>query len=361
MAGRIDNDGSGPVLALDGAVRAVPGDRALPLPADPPKPGAGRPSALDRSTRRIAVISNPKSHRNRVRPLRAPQGVRVREPATRSELGKVISELVDEGLDLLIVAGGDGTVRDVLTRGAGIWGASVPAIGVLPRGKTNALAIDLGVPDDAQVADLVAGWQEDRIVLRSPIEIVREDGEAAAGPVAGFLFGAGVFVDATELAQTTHRFGAVDNLAVALSILGGVASTLFGSRGSRWRRGKQMAIRHGDGARPRFGAALASEGAGFIFLATTLQRLPLDMPIFGERRAGMKTLMVDAPPPRLLRNFAKVLRGRHDAAMERDGVHLVDSTRVEVELEGGFVLDGERFAAGRYVLNEGAPLRFVCA
>lgn len=370
MVGTIETDGGGPMLALDGAVRAVAGERAVPLTAGAAAISSDRRGGLIEACRRVAVISNPRSHRNRKRELRAPHGIRVREPATRSELREVISDLVEEGLDLLIVAGGDGTVRDVLTRGAAIWGAHAPVIGVLPRGKTNALAIDLGVPDEAEVADLIAGWQAGRWVERAPIEVARRDGDHPGGsdgepgrdgPATGFLFGAGVFVDATELAQTTHRFGAVNNLAVALSVLGGMASTFFGSRGSRWRRGKRMAIRHGEGAVPRDGASLASDGARFIFLATTMERLPLDMPIFGERRGGMKTLTVDAPTPRLLRNFVQVLRGRHGPATERDGVHLVDSKRIEIELEAGFVLDGERFAEGRYVICEGAPLRFACA
>lgn len=372
MVGTISNDGGGAVLALDGAVRSMASGGAVPLAADAGGVAAGRGSAIIDAGRRIAVIANPRSHRNRNRDLRVPSGIRVREPSTRSELGHVIAELVGDGLDLLIVAGGDGTVRDVLTHGAAIWGANPPVIGVLPRGKTNALAIDLGVPDEAEVADLIEGWQADRCVTRAPIEVAPEGGAASGvpgggsesvpgrdGPATGFLFGAGVFVDATELAQTTHRFGAVNNLAVALSIFGGMASTFFGSRGSRWRRGRRIAMHHGEGAVARHGAALASDGARFIFLATTMERLPLDIPIFGERRGGLKTLTVDAPPPRLLRNFVQLLRGRHSLAMERDGVHIVDSKRIAIDLEAGFVLDGERFAAGRYVLREGAPLRFA--
>lgn len=347
MDGTIYDDSASPLFAFGQAPDAAwQGDARIV----PPR------VALDSDDRKIAVISNPRSHRNQHRPLVIPEGIRVLEPDTRPELRRVLGELVAEGVELVIVAGGDGTVRDVLTCGADLWAGAMPDIGVLPCGKTNALAIDLGIPDDADVCDLVAGWRNGRTVERSAIEISRV-GEGK--PVFGFLFGAGVFVDATELAQRTHRWGAVNNLAVALSIAGAVITTVFGGSRSSWRRGKQMAIRYGAGARPHHGAALQSTGARFIVLATTMERLPAASAVFANQRRGMKSIVVDAPPRRFLRNFIQVMRGKIGPELERNGVHRVDASEIAIDLEGGFVLDGERFPAGDYVLREGAPIRFA--
>ncbi|WP_172799834.1 diacylglycerol/lipid kinase family protein [Croceicoccus bisphenolivorans] len=347
MDGTIYDDCTAPLLAFDGVPDSAWDDRAERAP---------RRRAASDDYRQVAVICNPRSYRNRNKPLQFPEGVRVLEPGTRPELRRVLAELSREGVELLVIAGGDGTVRDVLTCGADIWGANAPVIGVLPCGKTNALAIDLGVADDAEVSDLIDGWRNGRIAARSPIEIARK-GEGK--PVFGFLFGAGVFVDATELAQTTHRWGAVNNLAVGLSVFGAVASTLLGGERSPWRRGKNMAIRYGAGAKPRHGAALESEGPRFIVMASTMERLPLDAAIFGEKRAGLKALVVDAPPRRFLLSFARIMRGTDKPALERDGVHRVDAQEIAIDLEGGFVLDGERFPAGDYILRESAPVRFA--
>lgn len=347
MDGTIYDEATTPVLAFDGGAETARATRA-DLSA---RAGNKGPEQA-----RIVVISNPRSHRNKRRPLRVPSGVGVEEPRTRSELRQTLVSLARDGIDLLIVAGGDGTVRDVLTYGVDVWGENPPAIGVLPCGKTNALAIDLGVPDQWGVTELVNSWREGCLLSRPPIEIVRTGEDR---PVLGFLFGAGAFVDATDMAQATHQFGAVNNLAVALSTLGAVTSTIVGGDNSPWRQGKHMAIRFGKGARARHGAVLDSEGRRFIMLASTMERLPMGLGVFGERRPGLKTLVVDAPPRRFLRNFIRVARGRDWPRMERDGIHRIDATEISVDLEGGFVLDGERFPAGSYVMCEGAPISFV--
>ena len=62
-------------------------------------------------------------------------------------------------IDYLVVDGGDGTVRDVLTCGAGIFGESWPTLIVLPNGKTNALAADLGLPTNWSLSDAMEAIQ----------------------------------------------------------------------------------------------------------------------------------------------------------------------------------------------------------
>lgn len=347
MNGTIYDDCTRPLFTFDGGVDAAPGDRSEP---------AVRRVAAHGAFSRVVVIANPRSHRNKRRGLDVPPGVRVESPRTRPELRRLLAELVRDGLDLVIVAGGDGTVRDVLTCGADIWLGKEPAIGVLPCGKTNALALDLGVPDDASIAQMLEGWQAGRETARSPIEIERV-GEGK--PVLGFLFGGGIFVDATQMAQTTHRWGAVNNLAVGMSVAGAVMSTLFGKANSPWRQGKAMSVRYGADARPRHGAALSATGQVLILLASTMERLPLGIPVFGEERAGLKVLTVDAPQRNFLRSFLRILRGIDTPALERDGIHRVDAEELHVDLEGGFILDGEQFPEGEYLLRRGKPLRFA--
>ena len=69
--------------------------------------------------------------------------------------------------------------------------------------------------------------RQGRMIERRPLEIARV-GDAAP-PARGFLFGAGAFAKATELAQHTPRAGAFNNLAVGLALGWGVAQTLFGT------------------------------------------------------------------------------------------------------------------------------------
>src|SRR3546814_17789532 len=102
----------------------------------------------------------------------------------------------------------------------------MPRMAILPSGKTNALALDLGVPLDWAVADVVEAAARGQFVRRAPIEIYRDGADQP--DVRGFLFGAGAFVRATTVAQPTPRFGAFNGLSVGLSLALGIAPTLFG-------------------------------------------------------------------------------------------------------------------------------------
>lgn len=64
--------------------------------------------------------------------------------AAAGDAGKFASEGVKEGFDLVISAGGDGTVNDIATA---VAHTGVP-LGILPYGSGNGLARSLGIPQD---------------------------------------------------------------------------------------------------------------------------------------------------------------------------------------------------------------------
>ena len=308
---------------------------------------------------RTGVISNPRSRHNQraTGAFERRSDVIQAAPATRAELRDVLADWADWGMDLIVIDGGDGTVRDVLTCSGEVWGDRWPAFAVLPSGKTNALAIDLGVPAGWTLDDAMVAAREGNRITRAPIEISRPNEEGAA--VRGFLLGAGAFVDATELAQRTHRVGAFNSIAVGLAVGWTLIDTAFGGAESRWRRGTRMAVRFGAGARPRQGAVLDTDGVRYLLLASTLERLPLGLKPLGEERSGLKTLLVDAPLRSPFRRVPAVIAGRDSAALEADGYHRIDASEIEVDLAGSFILDGEIFPGGRYTMRETTPLSFV--
>lgn len=307
---------------------------------------------------RVALISNPRSRRNKLNgtPAARPD-VLAAAPRTRAELRDVLARLAGRPIDLLVIDGGDGTVRDVLTLAGEAWGARAPKLAVLPSGKTNALALDLGLSDDWTLDQALAAAREGRTATRSPLTVERRDEPGAA--VRGFLFGAGVFVAATELAQRTHRAGAFNGVAVGLALAGTVAQTLFGPADGAWRRGERMGVRFHPRSVPMHGASVSVDRAQYLMLAMTLERMPLGLRVFGKVRPGLKTLAVDAPPRRLLAAVGPLLAGSETAWLERMGYHRVDAPAFDLDLTGEFVLDGELFPAGRYRVSEGPPLSFV--
>lgn len=308
----------------------------------------------------VGLIRNPRSRRNLGADARLAQRPDVLQaaPATRAELRDVLAAFAARGIGLLMIDGGDGTIRDVLTCAGDFWAPGAwPRIALLPSGKTNALAIDLGVSPGWSFDDALAAAAGGSSVQRSPIEIV---GRGTGGPaVRGFLFGGAKFVDATALAQHTHRAGAFNGLAVALALGGAIGSTLFGGANNRWRRGSRIALRYTDGVRAMHGAAIHSDANRYIMLASTLERLPAGLKPFGHPRPGLKTLVVDAPPRRLVTSVPSLLGGSQESWLEERGYHRIDADAIEVDLDAGFILDGETFPGGAYTLRRAAPLRFV--
>lgn len=302
---------------------------------------------------KIGVLSNPRSHRNRLTGVKAPPAdaaLTVEQPRSPAELANVLARFADEGIDLLIIDGGDGTVRDVITAAAGLFTGWMPRLAVVPSGKTNALALDLGIPRDWTVEDAIAAARANRFAERAPIEIRRRDGEETP-PVRGFLFGAGAFVRATSLAQRTHRAGAFNGLAVGLSLSLALAQTFFGSAGNSWRVGERMRIRSDDGRE--------ADRHFYILVGSTLENLPLGLKPFGEPRPGLKVLAVDAPPKRMAFHVPALLAGSERAGLRKAGYHRGDPKRFDVSLASGFILDGEFYPGGDLTVAAGEPLLFA--
>jgi Diacylglycerol kinase catalytic domain len=299
---------------------------------------------------RLGVIHNARARRNVGRELPSViAGCDRVMPQTLEELYAVLGTFVDQGVDSLVIDGGDGTVRDVLTTIARHFAEFRPRIAVVPSGKTNALALDLGISIDWSLEKAVAALIRGRIETRSPIEVWC-DGDARP-LVSGFIFGAGAFVRATEAAQKAHRIGAFNGLAVGLSIAAAVAQTVLGRPDNPWRRGEEMRI-----ARD---AQTVATGPQYLVLASTLRRMPLGIKPFGPERAGLKMLRIDAPASHILQATPMILAGRSRPWLEAAGYHRDDADVFDITLDGGFIIDGEAFPGGVLSLRQGAPISFA--
>lgn len=304
---------------------------------------------LDRDPR-IGVIHNVRARHNVGRRLPLVlAGCEHAMPRTHDELHDVLANFAINGIDALIIDGGDGTVRDITSIVSRHFPGFFPRIAIVPSGKTNALALDLGIAANWTAADAVDAIVRGGVEERAPIEIRRNG--APSPELSGFIFGAGAYVRATAMAQRTHRLGAFNGLAVGLSIAAAVGQTIFGGRGNSWRRGETMRVAL-DGRSP-------VEGAQYMLLASTLRQMPLGIKPFGRERAGLKMLRIGAAPQHILKALPALLGGGDNAWLKEAGYHRDDARSVEVSLAGNFVLDGETFAGGELSLRRGAPMRFV--
>ena len=303
---------------------------------------------------RIGVISNPRSRRNQQgnpvhRRAGATPEMLMAEPATKDALAGALADFAARGIELIVVDGGDGTVRDVLSAAPLAFGSAVPPIAVIPSGKTNALALDLGIPWDWSAGDAQQALATGQIETRQPVEITGADGTT----LRGFLFGASAFTRATDLAQRTHDIGAFGGVAVGLSVLGAVLQTIFAGAGNAWRKGER--VRVADVA-----SGTAREHDLYLLLGSTLRRLPIGLKPLGRPGEGLNILAVEAPPRLLPLAVPAILAGREGGWLARAGYHhRHDAPHSRLTLPGGFVLDGESYAGGVYEVRAGEPITFV--
>ncbi|BDI59891.1 diacylglycerol/lipid kinase family protein [Qipengyuania nanhaisediminis] len=308
----------------------------------------------------VGVIYNPRSHGNQGADFDCgitPQ-VHIAQPGDRSQLPRALAEFAEKGIDLLVINGGDGTVRDVLTCGAAIFGDDWPAIAVLPKGKTNALTVDLGVPGDWTLQHAIDAFDEGGRVHRRPIAIT-QPGRGESSRVIGFILGAGAFTFATQSGQSAHRLGAFNSMAVAAATLWAILQAFLGSPGNRWRKGSRMAIRLGEAQTPLEHSGHGDPAWRQLLFVSTLERLPAGINAFGNLGKGLKLLVMDHLSRRTLISILSMLRGKTPARLRERGVHQVSTPFFTLGIEDQFIFDGEAFPPGEYRIGQGPELAFV--
>lgn len=322
---------------------------------------AGSPPRVRRAVPLVGIIRNPRSHRNKgVTPEMAEcYNILTETPRTREELHRTLAAFAKRGIDYLVVDGGDGTVRDVLTCGGEIYGGDWPALIVLPKGKTNALTVDLGLPNQWSLAEAMAAAQRGRTATRRPLRVTSADGGEGLA-MQGFILGTGAFSIATEAGQEAHRRGAFNSFAVGLTILWGIIQTLLGRAGNPWRQCTPTRItdRATGEDLPHPGPGRADER--YLAVATTFEKFPLGARPFGRDPApGLKLAVIDWPVRWMMALLPVILFGVYGRLLARNGAQRFRASELELEIGGSFILDGEAFPAGRYVLDEGPLLTFV--
>lgn len=319
-----------------------------------------RPRALApaRSEPLVGLIRNPRSHRNEkhLGEPQAPPGVIAATPRKRKELPDILADFAARGVDYIAIDGGDGTVRDVLTCGAGTFGESWPALIVLPSGKTNALAHDLGIPREWTLADAIAAAKRDSAVTRHPLVVAQRDNSRAQ--VRGFVLGAGAYAAAIDLGQEAHSYGAFNALGVGVTIGWSLLQAMFGRDSNGWRRGTKMRLRDSSGRElEHSGGSSADER--YLLFASSLRRFPAGLALFKGLTGPLRLAVFDSSRRALLLRLPAILRGRVSDAARRLGCRMHALESFEFDIHDRFILDGEAFPPGSYVVTAGPRLRFI--
>jgi Diacylglycerol kinase catalytic domain len=328
-------------------------------------------AGLARKSRpRIALLSNPKSTGNLA------QLPRIREYCAEhpdlfhyevehaSQIGEAMKVIARVRPRVLAINGGDGTVQAALTElyNGGHFGEGTPPVAVLPSGKTNLIALDLGAKGDPieTLERLIELARTDDLapytVARELIEL-RSGAEGEGRPVIGmFLGGAGLADTMLYCREKIYPLGLPNSLAHGLTAFALIAKQFFKAKASFLPPDPQpLQVSLREKAQP-------ISGRFSLLAVTTLEKLLLRSDWGANSQGSLKLLAVEEHPMSLIRGLAASLGGKLGRKSVR-GVHFEQADEIIIEADSSdVILDGETFRAerGRPIsLRPAPPLSFV--
>jgi hypothetical protein len=316
---------------------------------------------------RIALLSNPKSTGNlaqlpRMRAFCAEHpDIFHYEVEKADQVGEALRTIARVRPKMLVINGGDGTVQAALTEiyNGGHFGKEPPPVAVLPSGKTNLIALDLGAPGDPikaleRLLEIAQADLSPHIVARELIALRCGTGEQ--NPVIGmFLGGAGLADTILYCREKIYPLGLPNGISHALTAVAVLARLLLRLRSSflppqptklavSWRNSQSLT------------------GRFSVLAVTTLDKVLLSGELRGLKRGALRLVAIEERPASLLRAFFATLAGKLGHSEVR-GVHFEESDEISIEGESSkVILDGETFRAeiGRPIfLKLAQPLSFV--
>ncbi len=263
---------------------------------------------------------------------------------------------------VLVINGGDGTVQAALTElyHGGHFEGTPPPVAVLPNGKTNLIALDLGAEGNPlkaleAILHLAQGDLTDHIVVRELIAL--SDGSDNARPVLGmFLGGAGLAETILYCRNKIYPLGLPNGLSHALTVIAVFVSAIFGFKADFLPKRSEAVnitlLRNGE-----------LSGRFSVLIVTTLEKLLLGGRVEnGEVRGRLKLMAVDQRPMAMFRLVWASLIGRL-GKNRFEGVHITDGDVIRIDADhSSVVLDGEVFETGKdrpIVLRSTPPVPFL--
>jgi hypothetical protein len=319
----------------------------------------------------VALLSNPRSTGNRsllprIRAFCAEnKDIFHYEVEDVSQIGQALRTIARVRPKAIVINGGDGTVQAALTElyQGGHFGDDPPPVAVLPNGKTNLIAHDLGAAGDPIVAlervlELVRGDMVPHIVSREMIALSGGRAGENERPVLGmFLGGAGLADTILYCRHKIYPLGLPNWAAHLLTFMLGLVSVVVGRRSrllpAKWKSITVTVKKSGE-----------MQGKFAFVMVTTLEKLLLNgnVRVAGQRPGAMQLMVVERNLLSIFGAFFAALRGRLGLRSIR-GVHLERGDEIRISgARSNVILDGEMFEAADerpIVLRPTAPVPFL--
>ncbi len=317
----------------------------------------------------VALLSNPNSTGNRsilpeVRSFCVKNSdVFHYEVDDVDQIAKALQTIARVKPKVLVINGGDGTVQAALTElhQGGHFGDTPPPVAVLPNGKTNLIALDLGAEGSPlkaleRIVEMAKHDLHEHLVDRELIAL--SEGEEGGKVVLGmFLGGAGLSEFILYCRHKIYPLGLPNVASHVLTVFAALASVLFGLRAKflpdRPSPIKISLIREGQ-----------YSGTFAVLIVTTLEKLLL-MRRFArskQSRGRLQFMVIEQQTGAIIRFLFSVLFGRLGKNTQK-GIHLEQGDMIRIEGQNSNVLmDGELFQAQDghpIILKSTKPVSFL--
>lgn len=321
---------------------------------------------------RVALLSNPRSTGNKsvlpaIRAFCAEHpDIFHYEVEHVDQIGEALRTIARVKPSVLVINGGDGTVQAALTElhHGKHFGINRPPVAVLPNGKTNLIALDLGAVGDplaalAKVLTMAKSDLAPHIVVRELISL--SDGAGSRNVLGMFLGGAGL---ADIILYCRHKIyplglpNGVSHVLTAFALIASFVGIRAGFLPPRASPVRVQVTRQG-----------VSNGRFAWLLVTTLEKMLLNGTMgrnasegSAARSGPLKLLAVEQGSIPMMRAIFAVVGGKLGRS-PITGVHVESGDEIRIEgKNSSVILDGELFEAemGRpIILTPAAPVSFL--
>ncbi len=259
-------------------------------------------------------------------------------------LPSAVTQAAKDGVDHVVIEGGDGTVQGVIS--AFLYQADkfdpFPAFSIVPGGMTNQVAKNIGLKS--------AGARTVRSALQGPMQAVDmpllEVVDSEGPSYAGFLFSTGAIPQITRYTTgELHRKG----IGGSAAVLGGILKGVRGDDDTLM----QITPVNMEGL---------YDGPHLGTVVTTLPSLIMGLdPFWGDGAGPLRVTWVDGEYKGLARNIMQVWVGLKAKDRSPDGLYSKRVDELAYAYNGDIVLDGEFLSipSGKFTVRPTRPVTFL--
>jgi len=312
---------------------------------------------------KVGLIFNPLSgrirkHEDTIRGiLENIPGVILRETKTGPEFKEAVDELLDIEVDLLVIAGGDGTAQAILSHLFTEYGhIDWPILAIIPGGTTNMTALDLVKYDDpeesARKLSQYISTKTLPVLLKKHVLCIEQ---AGVNKVYGMFFAVGIIARAVIFSRSgIKKVRITGEIYSGLIMAGYLIGLLLRRCTGAWAPARMTSV--------KLIGKNFTDCYQFLF-ASTLNRLLFNIrPYWGQEQAPIHVTFLKQKRKRIIRSIWALISGRSAVLKEgpllrNDGYHSYNSSVIELVIDDDYIVDGELYHAA----SDDGPLKISAA